>query len=201
MEHENDLHFTPLFDSEDSSAYILYEVLKSTNIADVFISKEIGLQPETPCSVCWQHGTGETGSSILIETRLAGRDALVLIASETDDYNSTAKGSLISSYENARELYQGKYVYLIYVTQFTDTSIADDSGLLQPPTIEEFEQLKDHVGNPEHLSHITWQDFHAIMKICSVNLSSELVRIMSLHRNWIKTKNREDIKRRLVEIA
>jgi len=202
MQLDNYLNFSSSFNAGDSSSVMLFEVLKSKSVADAFVRKTIGLQTERPCTIYRERLIGEVGSVVtLIETRITGKDSLVLVASETDDFSSATKGRLNRYYENARDLHHGKDVYLIYVTQFTDTSIADDSGLLQPPTIEEFEQLKDHVGTSEHLSHISWLDFYAIIKICYVYLCSELVHILSLHRDWIKTKNREDIKRRLVEIA
>jgi hypothetical protein len=202
MKYKKHHNLKPSFLSGDSSSSMLYEVLSDQSVAAAFVSKIFELKPIGPYSVYRDKRFGDAGNiDILIELQVAGRDSVVLVACEVNDYSFTSEGLLIRFYETAREEYQGKDVYLIYLTQFTDASIDDETRMLQPPTIKEFEQLRKHVGTSARISHISWQDFHALIKRSRVNLNSDLVSTLSIHSDWIKVKNREDVKARLIELA
>lgn len=200
MKFENYLNFTPLFYSEVSSSFMLNEALQNSSIADDFVGSITGLKPEGTCSVYREKRIGDAGSiDVLIDTRLAGREAVLLVECKVHDYVSTTRDQLSRYYENAREVYPGKDIYLIYLTQFTEASIDDASGLLRPPTLEEFERTKRLAENHERLFHVSWDDVHAIIAKNGDEVSPELSHILSLHKSWMRAKNRQDIQNQSVE--
>lgn len=200
MNFENYLNFTPLFYSEVSSSFMLYEALQNSRIADDFVGKITGLESEGSCSVYREKRIADAGSiDLLVETRLSGRDAVLLVECKVHDYVSTTRDQLSRYYENARDLYQEKDIYLIYLTQFTAASIDEESGLQRPPTLDEFDRTKRIAENHERLFHVSWDDVHAILAISVDELSPELSHIVDLHKNWIRAKNRQDIQNQSVE--
>lgn len=201
MEFENYLNFTPIFYSEGNSTYILSEVLSEQSVAKHFIYKITGIMPEESCSVKREQKVGSSGNiDLLIETRLEGKDSIMLVACTVNDYKFSQNNLLVSFYSNAKELYREKNIYLLYITQFTDSSIYVDSESLVPPTIKEYENtltiLNDYKSS---LFHFSWTDVHAI--IGKHNFSPELFHILNLHKNWIREKNRQDFWKRSADIA
>jgi len=201
MKFENYLEFKPLFYSEISSTYMLYQVLNdynevSLNLLVSIIGKDIG----GPVKVHREYRLSDAGNiDLLLEAKIGSRDSIVLIEGKVHDYLSATAHQITRYYEASEELFPDKDIYFFYLTQFNKQSISNIPGLGQPPTVTEFEKTVSTVKHFERYFHITWDEVHTILEKYTPHYTNELSHIISLQRKWMKAKTEEDLKEKSVE--
>ena len=136
MKNYKGIKLTPLFYSEISSSYILYDIFKNhKHILVYLIENHFKLQPEKIIIERELRYSGEGSIDIFIEFMIADKKYALLIEVKVHDYISTKEGQINNYYNAIIEdgVYEG--VYFIYLTQFTEA--IDFDGIATPKSINE----------------------------------------------------------------
>ena len=150
----------PLFYSEISSNYILYDIFKDhKEIITNLIKNYFNLCPEKIILARERQYSGEGSIDIFAEFMLKDKKYALLVEIKVHDYIS-AKGGQISTYYNA-VIEDGVYdgIYFIYLTQFTEQN--DFTGIATPKSIKEAKNGKDLIK--EKFVHILWEQMHTFL--------------------------------------
>lgn len=189
---------TPLFYSEISSSYMLYDIFKNQVQVPVRLIKEFfGLFPEK-INVDRERTYPRKGSvDVFIEFINEGKKHALLIEVKVHDYLSATEGQIGTYYNAAVE--DGIYdeVYFIYLTQFTEEK--DFKGIAVPGTIDEAKKGKELIK--EKFLHISWEQMHVFLEGCHELLTEEQQLIVSLNRQWILQQCKTDLENNKVDVG
>lgn len=183
------LNFSPIFHSEISSSYMLYEILKSDKeIANKFISELLEKPVDKELKIHREKKLSTGSIDLFIETRISGRDSKILIECKVHDYLSATPNQITRYYESALDQFPDNDIYFIYLTQFTKENISGFPELSRPPTLDEFDRATKSVKQHERLFHKNWISAHEIICNFSDKLNDELNHIRMIHMEWIKAQ-------------
>lgn len=189
---------TPLFYSEISSSYMLYDIFKNQEQIILQLIKELfDLLPEK-IIVERERAYPKKGSiDIFIEFMNAGKKHALLIEVKVHDYQSATDGQ-IGTYYNA-VVEDGVYdeVYFIYLTQFTEEN--DFKGIAAPKTIDEAKKGKELIK--ERFVHISWEQMHTFLAKYYELLMEEQQLIVSLNRQWILQQCETDMESNKIDVG
>lgn len=200
-EFQNYLNFKPIFHSEVSNSYILYEVLQADKqIASKFISSIIKKEVNGEIKVNRETRIADSGNiDLFIETRIDGKDAKILIECKVHDYISTTSNQIFRYYDSATSIYPNHDIYFIYLTQFSEQNIISFSEISTPPTIDEFKNAQRTVNQNDKLFHCNWLEIHNIFRNDLDKLNPELQHIKMLQKKWIQAKTRKNAGEQIVD--
>ena len=189
---------TPLFFSEITSSYMLYDIFKNhEQIISDLIKGQFNIAPEK-IIVERERAYPKRGSiDVFIEFINAGKKHALLIEVKVHDYLSATDGQ-ISAYFNAvveDSVYDE--VYFIYLTQFTDKNSFTDTSA--PKTIDEAK--KGRALLKERFVHISWEQMHEFLSQYYERLTEEQQLIVSLNRQWMLQQCKSDLEANKIDVG
>ena len=189
---------TPLFHSEITSSYMLFDIFHChPDVASQFITEFFGIVPEN-ILVQRERAYPKKGSiDVFIEFTLNGEKSALLIEVKVHDYLS-ATGDQIQTYFNA-VVEDGSYanVFFIYLTQFNEKTAFIDCAA--PRTIDEARKGRALIGS--RFIHVSWPEMHAFLSGYTSRLTEEQRLILELQRAWIITQSNSDIEENRIDIG
>ena len=189
---------TPLFHSEISSSYMLFDIFKNQeHIVTQLIQEQFNLLPEK-IIVQRERPYPKKGSiDIFIEFMNAGKKHALIIEVKVHDYLSATDGQ-ISTYYNA-VVEDGVYdeVYFIYLTQFTAEN--DFKSIAVPKTLDEAKKGKEIIK--ERFVHISWEQMHIFLYNHFEILTKEQQLIVSLNKQWILQQCEADLESNKIDVG
>jgi hypothetical protein len=197
MKEYNGQGLTPLFYSEISSSYMLYDIFieQSKVVISQLIKKIFRIEPED-IRVQRERSYPKKGSiDLFIEFMSRNKKYALLFEVKVHDYLSATDGQ-ISTYYNAvleDEVYEE--VYFVYLTQFT----ADDvfKGIAVPKTIDEAKKGKRLIHN--RFEHISWKYMHEFLQEHFDLLTEEQRLIITLNKQWIMHQCKSDLENNKID--
>jgi len=198
MRKYNGSGLTPLFHSEISSSYMLYDIFKNQEqITLQLIKEKFNIMPDKTI-VDRERVYPKKGSiDIFIEFLNSGKKYALLIEIKVHDYLSATDDQIITYYNVAIE--DGTYdeVYFIYLTQFTGKN--DFQGIATPKTIDEAKKGKELIK--ERFKHMSWEQMHNFLANYYEKLTEEQQLIVSLNKQWILQKCRADLEINKIDVG
>lgn len=198
MNEYDGLGLTPLFYSEISSSYMLYDIFKNhEDIVSKLIENTFNILPEG-IGVERERSYPKKGSiDLFIEFMHGGKKHALLIEVKVHDYLSATYGQ-IGTYYNA-VLEDGVYdeVYFIYLTQFTAKNAFN--GTVAPKTIDEAKKGKQLIK--DRFAHISWEQMHAFLGKHIDRLTEEQKLIVSLNRQWMLQQCKVDLDSNKIDVG
>lgn len=198
MKRYNGNGLTPLFYSEISSSYMLYDIFKNQEQITLQLIKELfDLLPEK-IIVERERAYPKKGSiDIFVEFMNAGKKHALLIEVKVHDYLSATDGQIGTYYTAVVE--DGVYdeVYFIYLTQFTEEN--DFKGIAAPKTIDEAKKGKELIK--ERFVHISWEQIHTFLTKYYEMLTDEQQLIVSLNKQWILQQCESDLESNKIDVG
>lgn len=173
----------PLFYSEISSSYMLYDIFDDHEciILSHLIKEQFDILPEK-IKVERERSYSKKGSLDIFITFMSFEKKYALIIEvKVHDYLSAKDGQIITYYNAVIE--NGVYdeVYFIYLTQFTKEN--SFNGIAIPKTIDEAKKGKELIK--ERFVHLSWEQMHTFLTKHYQILTEEQLLIVSLNRQWI----------------
>ena len=198
MKEYNGSGLTPLFYSEISSSYMLYDVLKNNDtIISQLIEDNFNLRPEK-IDVQRERAYPKKGSiDIFAEFESANKKYALLIEVKVHDYLSATSGQIETYIDAVSESQTYKNIYFIYLTQFTPKTEFED--IATPKTIDESKRGKELLGG--QFVHISWEEMHTFLDKYYDILSEEQKLIVSLNKQWILQKCKADLESNKVNVG
>ncbi|MCR3922710.1 MAG: PD-(D/E)XK nuclease family protein [Firmicutes bacterium] len=189
---------TPLFYSEISSSYMLYDIFNNQkSIAIEFIEEVFGVKPDSVI-VERERSYPKKGSiDIFVEFMLGDKKCALLIEIKVHDYLSATDGQIITYYNAVVEDAIYDDVYFIYLTQFTEEESFE--GITAPKTLDEASRGKDLINN--RFVHISWKQLHSFLEKYCGELTEEQKLIVSLNRQWILQQCKTDLDSNRIEVG
>ena len=202
MESYDGLKLRPLFYSEISSSFMIYEIFNSHKIiAKDFLKKVFNLVVDDDITIVREKTYPKKGSiDIFLSFKSNGKKTIVLIEVKVHDYLSVTVNQIKTYYEAAAEELGDNNVYFIYLTQFNRNNISVESKATFPNSIKEYEDSLKAIPK-EKIKHISWKEFHSFMKPYKDILPGEYNHILDLHKNWITAKSDEDLKLNVIDVG
>ena len=196
--------FTPLFHSEVSSSYLLYDIFKGNEeIIKSILGKWFGLSTERIeiTTIQRERLYPKKGTiDLFIEFRDKNKEeGVLLIEIKVHDYLSATDGQVITYYDAVKEDegYSPQNIYFMYLTQFTQED--DFEGTVIPKTVTEARRAGEYLG--ERFTHISWREMHEFLKAWESSLRDEQRLMLSLNRQWMLDKCQRDLKYYKVELG
>ncbi|MBO1223883.1 MAG: PD-(D/E)XK nuclease family protein [Candidatus Scalindua sediminis] len=203
MQKYDGLKFKPLFHSEISSSFLVCEIFNNhKEIAKSFLNHFLNLNiRHVNISIVRERNYKGKGSIDLFLTfENNGIETHVLIEVKVHDYLSATKGQIRTYYEAALgELIEGD-VYFIYLTQFNNNNRPNSSNIALPPTIQEFEDSQNDLGENK-LTHVNWKEFHDFIRQFNDTFSIEEKLMISLQEKWITVQSIKDIEDNMIIVG
>ncbi len=198
MKEYNGIGLTPIFHSEISSSYMIYDIFDNhKEIVAQLIKYQFNILAEN-IYVSRECSYNDKGSiDIFIEFTDSGEKCALMIEVKVHDYFSATDGQ-ISTYYNA-VVEDGSYrkVYFIYLTQFTEEN--DFTEITEPKTIIEAKKGKELIKN--EFIHISWEQMHSFLAQYYDILTEEQKLIVSLNRQWILYQCRVDLEANKIDVG
>jgi hypothetical protein len=186
----------PLFYSELSSSYLLYDIFDShPEIAAALIKEYFGVETEQVL-VSRERSYPKKGSiDIFIEFADHNKRCALLIEVKVHDYLSVSDHQINTYYNAVREDELYDDVYFIYLSQFNRKTSFD--SIAKPKSLAEALRGKDLIG--ERFRHLSWEEMHRFLEKHKLTLNRERQLMLELHRSWVVAKNKEDLANNVVE--
>ena len=202
LESYDGLKLRPLFYSEISSSFMIYEIFSNhKKIAKDFLKDIFGLIVDGNISIVREKTYPKKGSvDIFLSFKSSGKKTIVLIEIKVHDYLSVTANQIRTYYEAAAEELGDGNVCFIYLTQFNRNNISSESKVTLPNSIKEYEDSLKVIPK-DKLKHINWEEFHRFMNQHKDNLPQEYTHILELQKNWIIAKSNEDIKLNVIDVG
>lgn len=204
MENFLGVRLTPLFYSEISSTYMIFEIFRNHDkVGREFMRRFLGLEAGTDVYISRERNYKNKGSvDLFLSFESQGLKKIVLMEVKVHDYSSATPGQIRTYYDAAIEETNKGEVYFIYLTQFNRNNFSSQYHSLEPPTIREFEisrnELKEY---KDRLKHITWEEFHHFMDDFKEGIYPEEKCILGLQKKWITEKSAKDLKDNIVDVG
>ena len=189
---------TPIFHSELSSSYLLFDIFYKHNaIAADFIKEyydldvdkkgeDYVLQVKREKSI-WVNGKKIATIDLFITFTTNDNRCALPIEIKIHDYTSVAEGQINRYHRAVKEDQPYHKTYFIYLTQFNKK--IDD--FMNPRTLDEAVRGKKLIGPP--FRHLTWENVHEFLEKHLVKLSREQKVMVDLHRSWIVYNGEADL--------
>lgn len=188
---------TPIFYSEVSSSYLLFDIFKKNeDVTEAFIKDYYGLEKADILQVFREKSYPKKGSIDLFITFNANdRKCVLLIEAKVHDYISVKDDQIRTYYEAVLEDSRYDEIYFIYLTTFNEETDFTDTA--EPKSLAEARRGRDRIS--EGFLHLTWIDVHAFLEKHRKKLNEEQQMMVDLHRTWIVEKRRTDLAANVVE--
>jgi len=198
MKDYSGLRLTPLFYSEISSSYMLYDIFENhRDILSKFVEQTFNVVPEIKFIQRERQYPQKGSIDIFIEFIHSGKEKALLIEVKVHDYLSVTYGQIGTYYNAVME--QGVYdeVYFIYLTQFTTEN--DFTGIVAPKTLDEASRGKQLIK--DRFAHLSWEQMHSFLDRFLDKLTEEQRLIVSLNKQWIQEKCKADLESNKIEVG
>jgi hypothetical protein len=194
LESYDGIKLRPLFYSEISSSFMVYEIFNNhKNIARDFLKNTFSLVIDDDISIVREKTYPKKGSvDVFLSFKSKGIKTVVLIEVKVHDYLSATANQIRTYYEAATEELGDNNVYFIYLTQFNRNNISQEPKPTFPNSIKEYENSLKIIPKAK-IKHISWKEFHSFIKPYKNTLSKEYNHILDLHENWMTAKSNEDL--------
>lgn len=198
MKKYNGSGLTPLFYSEISSSYMLYDIFKTNEkVVSKLILETFNIEPEK-IFVDRERSYPRKGSiDIFVEFINAGKKNALLIEVKVHDYLSATDGQINTYFNAVIENNAYEKVYFIYLTQFTAENIFN--GITAPKTIDEAKKGKKLIR--ERFAHISWNQMHSFLSKFYEMMTEEQQLIVSLNRQWILHQCEADLESNKIDVG
>lgn len=202
MESYDGLKLRPLFYSEISSSFMVYEIFNNhKNIAKDFLKYVFGMVVDGDISIVREKTYPKKGSiDVFLSLKNKGKKTVVLIEVKVHDYLSATANQIRTYYEAAAEELGDNNVYFIYLTQFNRNNISQEPKVTFPNSIKEYDDSLKIIPKAK-IRHINWKEFHDFIKPHKNTLPKEYNHILDLHENWVNAKSDEDLKLNSVDVG
>ena len=194
----NGLRLTPLFYSEISSSYMLYDIFENhRDVLSKFVEQTFNVVPVVKF-IQRERPYPQRGSiDIFIEFIHRGKEKALLIEVKVHDYLSATYGQIGTYYNAVME--QGVYdeVYFIYLTQFTAEN--DFTGIAAPKTLDEANRGKQLIK--DRFAHLCWGQIHSFLDSVRDKLTEEQRLIVSLNKQWMQEQCKADLESNKIEVG
>ncbi len=188
----------PLFHSEISSSYLLYDIFdKHKAVTAAFIKEYYGLEADILLVIREKSYPKKGTIDLFITFNANDRRCALLIEAKVHDYSSITDYQIRTYYDAVLEDPRYDEIYFIYLTQFNEKTDFDDA--VQPRSLVEADRGRELIG--DRFRHLTWIDVHAFLEKHRTKLSKEQQLMVDLHRGWIVEKGRIDLASNVVEIG
>lgn len=204
MENYDGLKLRPLFYSEISSSFMIYEIFDNNNeIAKEFLKSFFGITIDGKIAVVREKNYPGKGSiDVFLSFSINGVKSVALIEVKVHDYLSVSPDQIRIYHEAAKEELGNDNIYFIYLTQFNRKNISSETEIAFPDSIREFEESKKKLQLPDgKIKHVSWEEFHKFIDSYKNTLSEEYVHILDLQKTWMTAKSKEDLKLNKVDIG
>ena len=205
MQEDDGLKFTPLFHSEISSSFLIYEIFNNhKEIRKSFLNQFLNLNiRHDDISIKREQSYKGKGSiDLFLDFENSGIETHILIEIKVHDYSSTEPGQIRKYYEAALERMAEGDVYFIYLTQFNEKNCPNSLNIASPPTLQEFEESKHYLRKYNNkLTHINWTQFHDFIKPFNKLFSNEEKQMISLQEKWMNGKTIHDIEENTIDVG
>ncbi len=204
MDQYEGLKLRPLFHSEISSSFMLYELFRNhKNIVMDFVDEFIGIKLAGTISINREKSYKGKGSiDIIINTRHEEVETNILIEVKVHDYASATPGQIKTYFEAALEEQKHGDIYFIYLTQFNRNNEPSNLGASLPGTIKEFDDARNLLRKyKDNLRHVSWPEFHKFINNYKDELTLEEKLMIDLQENWIRAEIDNDIKNNNIEVG
>lgn len=194
---------TPLFYSEISSSFLIYQIFDDNRqIAQEFVRKFLELDVQGIDDIKREKMyAGKGAIDILLVCSVNGRPTHILIEVKVHDYLSATSGQILTYYEAALKANDATDVYFIYLTQFSSKNFHGNPDIPTPPTIEEFNNTRRALGNNDSIIHINWDELHEFIDRFKDRLPAEQAMMLGLQKNWITAKSQSDITKNTISVG
>ena len=203
MENINGLRFEPIFHSEISSSFLIFELFNNhKKMAQLFVNQflNLGLKHNEITVVREKFYLGKGSVDIFLEFDLNGKETHVLIEVKVHDYISATKGQIVTYFNAATDEIDDIEIYFIYLTQFNAKNQPDRYKVSKPPTITEFEESQLRLRKT-NLKHINWHELNVFINQHQDGFSEEENLMYSLQKLWMEAKSMTDIKENTLNIG
>ena len=203
LEKYDGLKLRPLFYSEISSSFMIYEIFYNhKEIAQEFIKYHFDLVIDNDITIIREKIYPQKGSiDIFLSFKSNSVKTVILIEVKVHDYLSVKPGQIGIYYEAAKEEVGNDNVYVIFLTQFNRDNISPESKIALPDSIKEFEDSRKTPIPGEKIKHTSWEEFHRFIEPYKDSLPKEYVHILELQKTWITAKSEEDIKLNAIDVG
>jgi hypothetical protein len=194
----------PIFYSEISSSYMIFDIFKNNiKIANDFIKNFIGITIDSDFVICREKNfIGKGSIDIYFKFKSNNKIICILLEVKVHDYLSATPNQIITYYNAALEEKIYDEIYFIYLTQFNANNFKITDEVLLPPTIDEFNRTISSLTKYKNkFIHINWLGFHVFINNYKTYLTSEQQLILNLQKLWIDDKNKSDIKNNNINVG
>lgn len=195
------LELVPIFYSEISSSYMLFDFLGKGENCLIFLnylkdndlisgdlnsySKDLIVREKA------YKGKGSIDIYIRLKNA-AGKHKIFLIEIKVHDYLSATPNQINTYMDAAKETEGHDDITFIYLTQFNQKSLEGTSDIILPGTINVFNAAKDVY--PQRVFHITWDDFYnSLESDLNYEKNNTQQLMLELHKSWMKAQMVKDI--------
>lgn len=153
---------TPIFWSEISSSYVLYEILKThPDILSGFVKKYLDITGTFSISREKPYADGTVDIFIKNGTNH------ILLEIKVHDYRSSTPGQISTYFQSALNTDEDVVISFIYLTQFTQNAfdqILGKENIKKPPSITEHERAQDSlIKYRDRIRHISWPEIYGFL--------------------------------------
>lgn len=189
----------PLFHSEISSSYLLFDLLESNQDAiPLLLEKWFNLpKDEIRVGLIKKErmfpGKGALDLYIKFSDGSGERNTLVFEI-KVHDYLSATEGQIEKYYNAVIADYEDydaakEKVFFVYLTQFTERD--DFEGSTEPKTIREAKNAKKLME--DNFIHISWSEMYEVIEDYCKNLTEEQQLMLDLNKQWMLNKCERDL--------
>lgn len=150
-------NLTPIFYSEISSSYMLYDLFSTQgDVAKDFITHFLNIPVDSEIRVKREknyHGKGSI--DIFLDFYSNKRRTAVVIEVKVHDYISATPGQIETYFNAVNKEAKFDNIHFIYLTQFNQSNFSYDDNVVYPPTMEEYDKAKKVFVN-DNLKHLNW---------------------------------------------
>ncbi len=205
MKVNDGLKLTPIFYSEISSSYLVYEILRNhTDLAKSFLKAFFGLDVgDNHLTVLREKSYRGKGSIDLYLSFVGdGIKHVVLIEVKVHDYLSATPGQIKTYYDAAAEENIDGKVFFMYLTQFNKKNFPKEEATILAPTIKEYEDSLKALGTQkDKIKHINWEEFYNFISQHDNDLSGEEALMLGLQKKWMVEKSEQDIAANTIDVG
>ena len=207
MERNKLTNDTSSWYAEVGSAYLVHDIVRSDlHVARRVVAGLIGKAPESSVDSAPIPAIEDPRRTYLrLRTTLYNRPAVVVIECCVEDVLETDYERVVRRYERERARDPESVVYVVYLTLFTQNERDAGERAEEPPTFAVYQRALDSLrarklphDAPDGVFHVSWREFHAIIRPTIDRLSPHVRRLVEIHRDWIESEGCRSAERRRI---
>ncbi len=198
MTKYNGIALTPIFHSEISSSYMLYDIFENhKHIISQLIYDQFNIHPDKILIERELLFPKKGSIDIFVEFTKADKKYALLLETKVHDYLSARDEQIVTYYDAVSEDLEYDEIFFLYLTQFTAKD--DFKGVVPPKTLTEAEKGKELMK--ECFQHLSWPQMHQFLEKYYNDLTEEQQLIVTLNKQWILQKNQLDKENNKIDVG